>query len=76
MGSGARGEMSGYQTKVYVVQQAERDGALGPILAVKLSHTAAHAIAKRHAPAKVHFVIADKSEQLNVALVKSQSRRN
>jgi hypothetical protein len=36
------------------------------VLAVKLTLAAAHATAKRHAPAKVHFVMADKSEELNV----------
>ena len=58
--------MSGYQTKVYVVQKADSGGLLRDVLAVKLTLAAAHAIAKRHAPAKVHFVTADKSEELNV----------
>lgn len=60
--------MSSYQTKVYVVQKADPDGKLGQLLAVKLTYAAAHEIAKRHAPAKVHFVVADKSQTLNVGL--------
>ena len=51
--------MSSYQTKVYVVQKSDVEGNLGRLLAVKLTHAAAHAVAKRHAPAKVHFVLAD-----------------
>lgn len=58
--------MSGYQTKVYVVQKADRDGVLGAVLAVKLTHKAAHTVAKAFAPAKVHFALADKSDQPNM----------
>lgn len=58
--------MSSYSTKTYVVQKADHDGQLGAVIAVKLTHTAAHGIAKRNAPARVHFVLADKSEALNV----------
>lgn len=58
--------MSGYQTKVYVVQKATRDGVLGEVIAVKLAYGPAHAIAKRFAPATVHFVVADKSESPNL----------
>lgn len=59
-------EAAGYKVKVYVVQKADRQGRLqGEVLAVKLTHTAAHAIAKAHAPAKVTCVLADKSEYLN-----------
>jgi hypothetical protein len=65
-----------YETKVYVVQKADRDGNLGEVLAVKLSHGSAHQIAKDHAPAKVHFVIADKSETLNVDHGPIQTSRN
>ena len=65
-----------YETKVYVVQKADREGRLGEVLAVKLNHTAAHAIAKKHAPAKVHFAIADKSEDLNVDHGSGQQVRN
>lgn len=65
--------MSSYQTKVYVVQKADPEGNLGKVLAVKLTHTSAHAVAKRHAPAKVHFVIADKTEALNVEPFPSQT---
>jgi len=68
--------MSSYQTKVYVVQKSDVEGNLGRLLAVKLTHAAAHAVAKRHAPAKVHFVLADKSEQLNVEQVPSQTSCN
>ena len=53
--------MSGYVTKVYVVQKAD-----GEVIAVKLTHSSAHAVAKRHAPARVHFAVADKTEELNV----------
>ena len=59
--------MSGrYAVKVYVVQKADREGRLhGDVLAVKLTHAAAHKIAKEHAPAKVSCVMADKSPFLN-----------
>ena len=53
--------MSNYTTKVYVVQKAD-----GEVIAVKLTHGAAHAIAKRHAPARVHFAVANKADELNV----------
>lgn len=55
-----------YEVKCYVVQKANADGGLGQVLAVKLTHAQAHAIAKAHAPARVHFVVADKTEALNV----------
>ena len=64
--------MSSYQTKVYVVQKADAEGNLGKVLAVKLTHTSAHNVAKRCAPAKVHFVIADKTDFLNVDPIPSQ----
>lgn len=54
-----------YACKVYVVQKADRQGTLGEVLAVKLTHEAAHAIAKRMAPAKVICVMADKDDCLN-----------
>lgn len=58
--------MSKFAVKVYVVQQADRKGQLiGEVLAVKLTHGAAHQIAKQHAPAKVTCVFADKSSLLN-----------
>ena len=44
------------------MQKFDREGNPGAFLAVKLTQGAAHAIAKRNAPAKVHFVIADKSD--------------
>ena len=57
---------SKFAVKVYVVQKADRQGRLhGDVLAVKLTHTAAHQIAKDHAPAKVTCVLADKTEVLN-----------
>lgn len=67
-----------FETRVYVVQKADREGNLGEVLAAKLSFGAAHAIAKKHAPAKVHFCIADKSEQLNIGVDagKDQSSSN
>ena len=68
--------MSSYTTKVYVVQKADHNGALGDVIAVKLTHGAAHAIAKRHAPAMVHFAVADKSDALNVERQASQSTRS
>ena len=68
--------MKGYQTKVYVVQAADTAGVLGKVLAVKLNHSAAHAIAKKNAPARVHFVIADKSDTLNVDHSADQRQRN
>jgi hypothetical protein len=55
----------GYQVKIYIVQKSDRNGTLGEILAVKLTFTAAHKIARALAPAKVHCVLADKSDQLN-----------
>ena len=58
--------MSQFVTKVYVVQKFDRDGNPGAFLAVKLTWAAAHAIAKRFAPAKVIFAIADKDETPNV----------
>ena len=57
-----------FQTKVYVVQKADPEGKLGQLLAVKLTYAAAHEIAKKNAPAKVHFVVADKSPEKNIGL--------
>lgn len=54
--------MRGFTVKTYVVQKADRDGNLiGPVLAVKLTFADAHRIAKDFAPAKVTFVLADKT---------------
>ncbi|CAA2141474.1 hypothetical protein [Hyphomicrobium sp. ghe19] len=58
--------MSGYQTKVYIVQKYDRDGSPGEIIAVKLTFASAHQLAKSNAPAKVVFAIADKSVFRNV----------
>ncbi len=58
--------MAGYTTKVYVVQQADRDGNLtGPVIAAKLTFKDAHQIAKDFAPARVTPFIADKSPTPN-----------
>lgn len=57
----------GFATKVYVVQLADRDGNLGDVVGVKLTHGPAHALARRLAPATVHFVIADKTELANAS---------
>ena len=57
-----------YEVKVYVVQRADREGNLGELLAVKLTFAAAHTIAKRKAPARVHVVTADKTANCNVGL--------
>lgn len=56
-----------YDVKTYIVQKAAPDGTLGRLLAVKLTFAAAHTIAKRFAPAKVHVVTADKTDDPNVA---------
>ena len=48
------------------MQKFDREGNPGELLAVKLTRGAAHAIAKRNAPATVHFVLADKSDCPNV----------
>jgi hypothetical protein len=54
-----------FTCKVYVVQKADLNGVLGAIVAVKLTHADAHAIAKDCAPAKVLCVVADKSPEPN-----------
>lgn len=61
-----------YIVKVYVVQKADKEGKLGELLAVKLTWTEAHTIARRNAPAGVTPVIADKTEELNVGHGKDQ----
>ena len=55
-----------FEVKSYVVQKVDAEGRHGPVLAVKLTWAAAHAIAKRYAPAKVIFAVADKHESPNV----------
>jgi len=55
-----------FEVKSYVVQKVDAEGRHGAVLAVKLTWAAAHAIAKRFAPAKVIFAIADKDETPNV----------
>lgn len=58
--------MSGYKSKVYIVQKFDRAGNPGEIIAAKLTFDSAHLIAKEHAPAKVVFAVADKTANLNV----------
>jgi hypothetical protein len=54
------------QVKVYVVQRAREDGSIDPeIVAAKLRHADAHAIAKRLAPARVVALVADKTAAMN-----------
>lgn len=53
--------MSGYTTKVFVVQRAS-----GEVIGVKLNFQAAHTLAKREAPCRVIFAIADKDDLSNV----------
>jgi len=60
--------MGKYVCKTYVVMKADRDGYLyGAPLAVKLTYAAAHKIAKRHVPARVFCLIADKNDSENGA---------
>ena len=61
-----------FETKVYVVQQFDREGREGPVIAVKLTRQAAHDLAKRYAPAKVIFGIADKDPHPNVVQTTDQ----
>ncbi|MBY0560010.1 hypothetical protein [Hyphomicrobium sp.] len=58
--------MSGYVTKVYIVQKFDRDGTPREVIAAKLTFSSAHQLAKDNAPAKVIFAIADKTLQVNV----------
>ena len=58
--------MSGFVAKVYIVQKFDRSGTPGEVIAVKLTFAAAHAVAKSHAPAKVIFGIADKTDAKNL----------
>jgi hypothetical protein len=53
--------LSKYETKVFIVQRAS-----GEVIAAKLRFADAHDIAKRNAPARVLFALADKTLQLNV----------
>lgn len=52
---------SGFSTKIYIVQKAN-----GDVLAAKTAFGPAHAIAKKNAPARILFAIADKGDTLNV----------
>jgi hypothetical protein len=58
--------MSKFITKVYVVQKFTRGGEPREIIAVKLTFIAAHKLAVKHAPAKVIFARADKTDFENV----------
>ncbi len=52
--------------KVYLVQRARDDGTIDPeILAAKLTHAAAHEVARRYAPARIVSLVADKSLEEN-----------
>lgn len=53
--------MSSFKVKVYIVQKAS-----GEVIAAKLTFIDAHQIAKAHAPARVLFAVADKTQALNV----------
>jgi hypothetical protein len=53
--------MSGYTTKVFIVQRAT-----GEVIGAKLNFQAAHALAKKEAPCRVIFAIADKDDRSNV----------
>jgi len=55
-----------YDVKIYAVQKFDHDGSPGEVIAVKLTHAAAHDIAKRFAPSKVIFAVADKDPTPNV----------
>ena len=65
-----------YDVKVYVVQQFDRAGSPGEVLAVKLTRQAAHQVALDNAPAKIIFALADKSSFPNVVQDTSQQRRS
>lgn len=61
-----RENVQGYSVKTYVVEKADRNGEVtGPVLAVKLTHGAAHDVAREHAPCKVTCVLADKTSEPN-----------
>ncbi len=51
-----------YTTKVYVVQAES-----GEVVGCKLTHLAAHMLAKLHAPARVLAFVADKQPPANAA---------
>ena len=65
-----------YDVKVYVVQQFDRAGNPGEVLAVKLTRQAAHQVALDNAPAKIVFALADKSSFPNVVQDTSQQPRS
>jgi hypothetical protein len=53
------------QVKVYVIQRYDKNGNPGEVIDVKLSFAAAHDIAKKYAPAKVLYDLADKSDVIS-----------
>jgi hypothetical protein len=53
--------MSGYRTKIYVVQRAT-----GEVIAAKTAFDPAHQIAKAEAPCRILFAVADKTVSINV----------
>ena len=53
--------MSGYSTKVFVVQRAT-----GEVIGVKLTMAAAMQLAKAQAPCRVIFALADKTAGPNI----------
>lgn len=55
-----------FSTKVYVVQQYDRDGRPGEVIGVKTAFGPAHTLAKAHAPAKVLYAMADKTDLPNI----------
>lgn len=53
--------MSGFSTKVYIVQRAS-----GEVIGAKTAFGPAQAMAKQNAPARVLFALADKTNDRNV----------
>lgn len=59
-----------FHVKIYIVQKAD-----GEVIAAKLTRATAQAVAKRHAPAKVTMVVADKEEPEAPGLAAAASQR-
>lgn len=55
------------EVKVYIAQKVDELGRPGEVVAVKLTHLAAHQMAKIHAPCKVTLHRADKVADLTPA---------
>ena len=64
--NGQNAIMSEFTVKVYVAQRVDARGRLGEVLAIKLTHAAAHAVAKAYAPAMVSCIVADKTTFANM----------